>query len=62
MPVRKFFDGFYGYNVQKPFGLYVLNNPKIIEPQTPIEFNVTLPDALNGYLKIFLEGTTVYSY
>lgn len=62
MPIRKFFDGFYGYNTQKPFGLYVLNNPKTIEPQTPIEFNVNLPKEVQGFLKVFLEGTTVYGY
>ncbi|MCI5058473.1 MAG: hypothetical protein MRY83_20340, partial [Flavobacteriales bacterium] len=49
-PIRRFFDGFYGYNTNKPFGLYVLNNPKTIEPQTPIEFNVDLPDDVNGFL------------
>ncbi len=62
MPIRKFFDGYWGYNVQKPFGLYVLNNPKNISPQTPIEFNINLPEELNGFLKVFLEGTTVYGY
>ncbi|WP_062053781.1 hypothetical protein [Aquimarina longa] len=61
-PIRKFFDGFFGYNTTKPFGLYVLNNPKIINPQTPIEFNVNLPNEVQGFLKIFLEGTSVYSY
>ncbi|UZO79749.1 hypothetical protein NBT05_12400 [Aquimarina sp. ERC-38] len=59
-PVRRFFDGFYGYNSDKPFGLYVLNNPKIIAPQTPIEFNINLPEEVQGYLKLFLEGTSVY--
>ena len=62
MPIRKFFDGFMGYNTHKPFGLYVLNNPKSVEPQTPIEFNVDLPEDLEGYLKVFLEGTSVYGY
>lgn len=61
-PIRRFFDGFYGYNANKPFGLYVLNNPKTIKPQTPIEFNINLPDDVPGYLKVFLEGTTVYGY
>ncbi|MFC5047688.1 hypothetical protein ACFSTE_05860 [Aquimarina hainanensis] len=61
-PIRKFFDGFYGYNTTKPFGLYVLNNPKIIHPQTPIEFNINLPNEVQGFLKVFLEGTSVYSY
>lgn len=61
-PVRRFFDGFYGYNTNKPFGLYVLNNPKSIEPQTPIEFNIKLPNEVQGFLKVFLEGTTVYGY
>ena len=61
-PIRRFFDGFYGYNVNKPFGLYVLNNPKTIDPQTPIEFNVKLPNEVQGFLKVFLEGTTVYGY
>jgi len=60
MPIRKFFDGFFGYNTNKPFGLYLLNNPKNVEPQTPIEFNVDLPDAVPGFLKVFFEGTTVY--
>jgi len=61
-PMRRFFDGFYGYNTQKPFGLYILNNPKTINPQTPIEFNVNLPNEVTGFLKVFLEGTTVYGY
>lgn len=60
-PIRRFFDGFYGYNTTKPFGLYVLNNPKTINPQTPIEFNINLPNALDGFLKVFFEGTSVYS-
>jgi len=62
MPFRKFFDGFYGYNTNKPFGLYVLNNPKVINPQTPIEFNINFPKQVDGFLKVFLEGTTVYGY
>lgn len=61
-PMRRFFDGMFGYNNSKPFCLYVLNNPKTIDPQTPIEFNVSLPDELQGYLKVFLEGTVVYGY
>ena len=61
-PIRRFFDGFYGYNANKPFGLYVLNNPKTIKPQTPIEFNINLPDDVPGYLKVLLEGTTVFGY
>jgi hypothetical protein len=61
-PIRRFFDGFVGYDVNKPFGLYVLNNPKNITPQTPIEFNVNLPAAEPGFLKVMLEGTTVYGY
>jgi len=61
-PIRRFFDGFYGYNINKPFGLYILNNPKTIAPQTPIEFNISLPKEEPGFLKIFLEGTTVYGY
>ena len=60
-PIRKFHDGIFGYNTQQPFGLYVLDNPKLIEPQTPVEFNVSVPDNLPGFLKIMLEGTTVYS-
>lgn len=59
-PIRRFFDGFYGYNTTKPFGLYILNNPKNIAPQTPIEFNVNLPNEVEGFLKVFLEGTSVY--
>ena len=62
MPFRKFFDGFYGYNTNKPFGLYELDNPKIINPQSPVSFNVNLPKQVQGFLKVFLEGTTVYGY
>lgn len=62
MPVRKFHDGMFGYNITKPFGLYILDNPKTIKPQTPIEFNVTLPAALVGFLKVYLNGTTIYDY
>lgn len=62
MPIRKFHDGFFGFDVHKPFGMYVLNNPKVISPQTPIEFNVDLPSELQGHLKVFLEGTTVYNF
>ena len=61
-PIRKFFDGFYGYNTAKPFGLYVLNNPKSISPQTPIEFNINLPKAVQGFIKVFFEGTSVYAF
>lgn len=61
-PIRKFFDGFYGYNTTKPFGLYLVDSPKVVEPQTPIEFNVDVPSELKGYLKVFLEGISVYSF
>jgi len=60
-PIRRFSDGIYGYDTNKPFGLYILNNPKLISPQTPIEFNVNLPNEVKGYLKVFLEGTSVNS-
>ncbi len=59
MPVRKFFDGIYGYDSLKPFGLYILDNPKIIDAQTPMEFNLDLPTDLGGHLKLFLEGVVV---
>lgn len=61
-PVRKFHDSWIGYKTQLPYGMYVLNNPKIIEPQTPIEFNMSFPNAVPGFVKVFFEGTTVYSY
>ncbi|NQY09814.1 MAG: hypothetical protein HRT71_09915 [Flavobacteriales bacterium] len=61
-PIRKFYDGFVGYNNQKPFGLYVLDNPKKIDPQTPFEFNVDLPNEVDGFLKVFFVGTVVYGY
>ncbi len=61
-PMRNFFDGFVGYNVNKPFGLYMLDNTKSIEPQQPIEFNISLPNAVVGFLKVFLVGTTVYGF
>lgn len=61
-PIRRFFDGVFGYDATKPFGQYVLNNPKLIEPQTPIEFNISLPSELSGFVKVFFEGTVVYGY
>ncbi len=61
-PIRKFFDGFYGYNTTKPFGLYLVDSPKVVQPQTPIEFNVDIPNEIKGYLKVFLEGISVYSF
>jgi len=51
-----------GYNSSLPYGTYLLNNPKIIDPQTPIEFNISFPNAVPGFLKVFFEGTTVYGY
>ena len=62
MPMRKFQDGFFGYKQHQPFGLYVLDNPKIIDPQTPIEFNVNFPNAVVGFIKVIFEGTTVYGF
>jgi len=48
--------------MQTQYATYTLNNPKIIEPQTPIEFNVTFPNQVQGFLKVFFEGTVVYGY
>jgi len=62
MPMRKFQDAWIGYNSSLPYGTYLLNNPKIIDPQTPIEFNISFPNAVPGFLKVFFEGTTVYGY
>jgi len=61
-PMRRFFDGIFGYNTAKPFGLYILNNPKLIKPQTPIEFNISLPSEVQGFVKVFFEGTAVYAH
>lgn len=61
-PIRKFFDGFYGYNINKPFGLYPLDNPKDVLPQSPIEVNIETKNEVTGFLKVFLEGTIVYGY
>ena len=60
MPIRKFHDSWYGYRTQAQYATYTLNNPKIIEPQTPLEFNVNFPNQVQGFLKVFLEGTVVY--
>jgi len=59
MPVSVFADGTIGYNVNKPYGFYALNNPKHIKPQTTIEFNIKTPQDISGYFKVFLIGTTV---
>ena len=59
MPVSVFADGTIGYNVNKPYAFYALNNPKHIRPQTTIEFNIKTPQDLSGYFKVFLIGTTV---
>ncbi len=59
MPMSIFADGISGYNVNKPYGYYVLNNPKHIKPQTTIELEVKTPANVNGFLKVYLIGTSV---
>ena len=60
--IRNFHDGFYGYQVNKPFGLYELGNPKQISPQTPIEFNLNTKRPVEGFVKVSFEGTVVSTF
>ena len=62
MPMAVFADGISGYNTNKPYGYYVLNNPKHIKPQTTIELEVKTPDTVAGFLKVYLIGTSVKPY
>ncbi len=59
MPMAIFTDGVNGYNVNKPYAYYVLNNPKHIKPQTTIELEVKTAYNVNGFLKVYLIGTSV---
>ncbi len=63
MPVSVFTNGVNGYDVNKPYGLYILNNPKHIKPQTTIEFEVKDANGTaKGFLKVYLIGTSVKPY
>jgi|GEM_PF-3153698 len=59
MPMNVFADGVVGYNVNKPYGYYALNNPKLIKSQTTIELEVRMPATVTGFLKVMLIGTSV---
>jgi len=62
-PVDMFQSPVYGYNINKDFGLVVLNNPKLIVPKKTIAFNIVdAPATMSGQVKLKLIGTEVKSY
>ncbi len=53
----------FGYNVQKDFGLLVLNNPKLIVPKKTLSFDIEDAfEGMSGWVKLKLIGTEVKSY
>jgi len=59
--MRVFHNGVPGYQNDKPFGLYTLDNPKIIPPQKSFGINVEGTDDVSGYLKVMLIGVRIKS-
>lgn len=60
--IRSFDDGYFGYDTNKAKGLYLLNHPKLIHPQTPIEFNINTAGEVQGFVRVSFEGTVVSTY
>jgi len=62
-PVDMFQNPVYGYNVNKDFGLLILNNPKLIIPNKTLSFEIEdAPSAMSGEVKLKLIGTEVKMY
>lgn len=59
-------DYAYGYAISNgaQFGMYKLENPKLIESQIPLEFNIDWGTAAasNAFLKVILIGSRVYKH
>ncbi len=62
-PMDMFQNPVFGYNVQKDFGLLVLNNPKLIVPKKTLSFDIEDAfEGMSGWVKLKLIGTEVKSY
>lgn len=62
-PVDMFQSPVFGYNVNRDFGIIVLNNPKLIVPKKTIAFDIEdAPTGMSGQVKLKLIGTEVKSY
>jgi hypothetical protein len=62
-PVDMFQSPVFGYNVNRDFGVIVLNNPKLIVPKKTIAFDIEdAPAGMSGWVKLKLIGTEVKSY
>lgn len=62
-PVDMFQSPVFGYNVNRDFGVIVLNNPKLIVPKKTIAFDIEdAPAGMSGQVKLKLIGTEVKSY
>lgn len=57
--VRVFHNGVAGYDTDKAFGLYILDNPKIIEPLKSFKLGIEAADDVPGFLKVMLRGVRV---
>jgi hypothetical protein len=62
-PVDMFQAPVFGYNVNRDFGIIILNNPKLIVPKKTISFDIEdAPTGMSGFVKLKLIGTEVKSY
>ncbi|PLX05234.1 MAG: hypothetical protein C0594_08030 [Marinilabiliales bacterium] len=62
-PVDMFGEPLFGYNSNKPLGTYVLNNPKWIEPNQTLAFEIEdAASTLSGDVKLKLIGTEIRTF
>ncbi len=62
-PVDMFQSPVFGYNVNRDFGVIILNNPKLIVPKKTISFDIEdAPASMSGQVKLKLIGTEIKSY
>jgi|GEM_PF-257625 len=54
----------YSFNSGQRFGLFKLDNPKLIETQVPMELNIEwgIAGTTNSFLKVILVGTRVFKF
>ena len=63
-PVNGTFVSLANYDTQKPYGMYMLNNPKVILPDKKVEVELSIPEAFSAgthSVGIKLHGTEVVS-
>ena len=62
-PVDMFQNPVFGYEVNKDLGLLVLNNPKLIDPNKTLAFDIEDAETtMSGWVKLKLIGTEVKAY